>query len=560
MADFLIKHKDNKFGLSESAFEHLSRRIELNSALMLYIRGSDRTYRYYERGSDFICSFGYVFRKESFSMEHFLTEFLTSFEENSLADIKETVLGQFVLIIKKQTDLFIINDFLGGRNIFYSPERKLITSSFLWAEESVGCGPDHLDYYKILEYLALREVKYPTWLGSRTMNREIKWLLPYQYIKLDLRNARSELEIKPLKLKLDNRKDSNLSALAEKLIHQLSGVMERREFLNQTVGCSLTGGRDSRLIATLAGQLFPGCRYRIAVSELDKNSLKDFKIARKISRINKVQLDVYEFKPEEQEPLFRVLTEELIPAFNISITPLILNNYRYALTFGGVYGTEIFEPIFIDKIDKFIKHLINRVRSSMSLTEDLLDNFVEGIKNQISEIKKSYSLAEADDTDYIRMFQLFITARYSSFIISAMAQYGFDLEPYGSFPLIELAFQIDPTLWGNRKTMAGDALVQKTALFKISREAARVLAFSSFRPVMPFSLRSSLRYFFGYLLHVHYWARKEISEIAQKKQTLMLPGIKYTADGWYKYFISRIGKYVEIKSLFNEAGAADLRR
>lgn len=541
MGSFLIKHKSVQINESESRSLANQRILELNSKWKLYISSVYRTYEYYEKDGDFIISIGYVCRENAYSMKDTLRECLANFDENNLVSLKKELLGQFIIIIKKNHTVFILNDFIGGRNIFYNSDHNLVTSSFALAEESIGSGPDFFNNYKTLEYLTLREVKYPAWLGQTTMNNKINWLLPYEYLKLNINE--DNFEVKRILFEIDNKKDSNLNLLSEKLLHQLSKVMERKEFLNSTIACSLTGGRDSRLVATLAANIYPNCRYRIAISKSNQKSLKDFRVAKKISMVNKINLDTYEFIPSVHEKLYRTLTEDMVPTYNITITPLIVNNHRYSLTFGGVYGSEIFEPILSNNINNYKRNLAARIMSSITSSNQFIDKFMESLENQLADIKKYYSLKEADERDYIRIFQLLVTARYSSFILSAMAQFGYDFEPYGSYPLVEFALQINSKLWGNKKTLFGDATVQKAALFKISKKTSRIIAYSSYRPVMPFSLRSSARYFIGYFLHTCEWMNKKINFKKQIRKTLVLSGFNYTSDEWYKYYISRIDKY-----------------
>lgn len=547
MTHYLIKHKNIQINEVEFFLCSNPRKIELNSKWTIFITGPNRTYTYYEKDENFIFAFGYVCETNSYSMQDTLFKCLDAFEENNIVSLKKKLLGQFIIIIKKNSNVFILNDFIGARNVFYNSDDNLTTSSLSWAEKSIGSRPEFFNHYKTLEYLVLREVKYPTWLGHKTMNKNINWLLPYEYIKINIKE--DKFEIKQISYDIDNKKDSNLDFLSEKLLQHLSQVIERKEFLNSAIGCSLTGGRDSRLVATLASSIFPKCRYRIAISKYNKNSLKDLNVARKISKINKIHLDVYELIPDVHETLFRTLTEDMIPAYNITITPLIINNHRYSLTFGGVYGSEIFEPILSSNITNYKHNIAVRIKTTITSSNKYIDQFMESVENQLDDIQKHYHLKENDERDYIRIFQILITARYSSFILAAMAQFGYDLEPYGSYPLVEFALQINPKFWGNKKSLIGDATVQKAALYRISKNTSRIMAYSSYRPAMPFSFRSSIKYFGCYFLHLYNSMLRKLSYKAQRKQILRLPGFKYRSNSWYKYYLNRIDKYQSIKEL-----------
>ena len=542
MANFLIKNKYIKTKEYEPSLSSSFEKIDLSSKWVLYISNYFGKYKYYEINGDLIYSFGYVCSEESNSIKDTLRNCLINFNENNIQFLKKNLFGQFILIIKKNSYIFIINDFLGVGNIFYNSDRNLITSSFSLAEEAIGYGPDYNNYYKIMEYLALREIKYPAWLGSETMNNKINWLLPYEYIKINLKD--DKIDINRIAYEIDNSKDNNIDRLSDQLIYRLSSIIERKEYLDSIIGCSLTGGRDSRLIATLAAKKYKNCRYRIAIDRNNRRALKDFKIAKKISKINRITLDTYEFTSLENEQLFRVLTEDLVPAFNKTITPLIINSNRYDLTLGGVFGSEIFEPIFSETFANYLKYLISRARKSITANYYFWDKLIESIETQFKEIKAFYHLKYNDEKDYIRIFQLLITSRYASFILSAMAQYGYDLEPYGCYPLVELSLQTDPVFWGNKKSLIGDANLQKVALYKISKEAARVMAYASYRPAMPFSLRASPRYFYGYFLNLSNWLYKKINKKANIYPVALFDDFFYSSDGWNKYYIERIKKYM----------------
>jgi len=96
------------------------------------------------------------------------------------------------------------------------------------------------------------------------LNKKINWLLPYQYIKI--KAGDSLFEIRPIIYYINNHKQKDTNSLSEQLLRNLESVSYKKEFKNSTVCCSLTGGRDSRLIATMAARYYPKCQYRIATS------------------------------------------------------------------------------------------------------------------------------------------------------------------------------------------------------------------------------------------------------------------------------------------------------
>ena len=538
MSHFIIQKNDGGLQLNENTSHTEEIAISEDWSLKLIYKNHIHNIKW--KGSDFVCALGYLRRFESPSIDESLN-FLLELDKIDIGLLKKQITGQYILIIKKDSDLFILNDFLGARNIFYNSENGIITSSFSLAETLLGTEGDYLNTYKVFEYLAAREILYPCWLNRDTLNKKIKWLLPYEYLHIDLIN--SALEVKSSTYYINNYKENNLDLLSDRLILGLKNNLFIEEFKNANAVCSLTGGRDSRLIATLASLYYRNLRYRTAISILSENSRKDFKVARKVARANRIKIDLYTLNLPDDEKYFRLFTEEMTPIFNITITPIILNANKYDIGFGGVYGTELFTPVSNTSRIEYKANIIKRISSVIKADRSFIDHLSSSIENQFEEIKHHYNLEIIDDKDYIRLFQLFLTARYSSFILSAFNMFGYQFEPFGTFSLVEIALQIDPIYWGNKKSIAGDALIEKMAMEKISPKVARILAYASRRPVAPLSLSTSHLYFYGYLNHLLNWIIKKTATPDTKEWHKIMPDLHYLSNGWEAFYINRLKKY-----------------
>lgn len=538
MSHFIIKNNNSHFKQPEIISYKKQLAISQDWSFLLISEG--QTFKVKYKDDDFVCALGYVRSLELPSMDKSLNKIL-EMDYIDVSLIKKEFSGQFILIIKKNHDLFIFTDFIGGRNIFYNAEKNLITSSLSLTEILVGTKEEYLDHYKVFEYLAVRELLYPCWLNKETLNKRIHWLLPYEYLQIDLRN--STVAIKSCRYNIHNYKELNPNKLSDRLIHGLERVLYIDEFKNANVACSLTGGRDSRLIATMASKFYQNLKYRTAVSTLSKNSIKDSRVAKKIARVNRVELDLYKLNYPDDERYFRSLTEEMAPAFNMTITPVILSAKKYDFGFGGVYGTELFTPVSNTKMREYIAMALKQISNMIRAKSKFYDSFISALEYQLEDIKKHYNLEENDDRDYIRLFQLLITARYSSFIVSAFNLYGYQFEPYGTFPIVEIALQIDPKFWGNKRNIAGDALIEKMAMEKISRKSARILAYASRRPVAPLSIFTGHLYFYGYLVHILNWTIKKIIDIDKKQWHKIMPALFYFSNDWEKFYRYRLEKY-----------------
>jgi hypothetical protein len=547
MADMILAPK-NLCLSNLSNLENISlvQNLGKNLNWSLNLSGLQNTYSIVKIDNDWVISIGYSNFPNMPSMTDSLRQLLFSFNENEIKNIKIKLVGQYILIIKKDNFLYIFSDFIGGRNIFYNSQKNILSSSFSFVESIIGIRSEDLDPFKLAEFLAAREILYPCWLGSKTANKRINWLLPYEYIKVNL--DKPEFEIRAISFYLNNKKESDIIKLSEQLIDILDSVIYKQEYENDIVAASITGGRDTRLIASVVQKKYHKVHYRIAVSSFNKNSIKDLKIAKKISKIDKVPLEIYELNIEEHENIFRKLTEGFAPAFNITIAPLIINANKYKIGFGGVYGTEIFTPIYAKTISDYIHNINIRLRRRFEVNNDFYDYINSSLSDQFKSIKTYYKLQHDNDKDYIRLFQLLLTARYSSFILSAYNQFSYDFEPFGSFGPIELALKIDESLWGNKKSLKGDALIEKYALFKISPEKAKVIAFSSYRPVMPLSLKSCPRFLLGFSLQLLEWLTKKIYKRDKINYFQISKSISYASNDWQKYYIERFNKYLTTDS------------
>ena len=541
-----LKGMANFFLAPENSANFINRslptsKITLGQGWSLTLTGAQNTYSIIYQDKDWICSLGYCSLYGSNSMASSLKQILSDFDEQKIPLIKQTLHGQYVLIIKKDNFLYILNDFIGARNIFYSPQLNSASSSFIMLEDIIGVQPEDLDYFKLLEFLAIKEVLYPCWLGSKTAIHKINWLLPYEYLKVDLNQ--SGLKIKSMEFTLDNEKSPDLKQQAHFLIEILENTIYKKELESELVASSLTGGRDTRLVTAIVIKKYLNSRYRTAFSTTSRNSLYDLRIAKKISKITGVPLDIYELKLPEHEQIFIEITESFTPTFNLTICPLILNAGKYKLGFGGAYGTEVFSPIYVRDLSEFMAGIKLRIKKSLIINDRFYEYVISAIIEQLQELKKHYHLKIYSEKDYIRLLQLFITARYSSFLIGAFNQFGYNLEPFGTFPVIELGLQISESNWGSKRSLRGDALIEKQALVSLSPEMARVLAYSSFRPVMPLTIESSPRFVLGFSIQLIDWVINKFNKAKNIKAIPVFSDVYYYSSGWHQYYYQRFLKY-----------------
>ena len=540
MADIILKLKtlDNYSINQNEKIEWISSGPRFDC--MIY--GKQGTFCLVRNGSDAIASVGYTCYLDGDSSQETLSQILTSFQESQIGDLKKKLVGQYVLIIKKDNNLYIFSDFMGVRNVFYSGDGLVVSSSFSKVEDLVQTNSSDLDMYKVWEFLAMRHILYPTWIGRTTGHKRIKWLLPYEYLVIDLSN--SSFRLGSVVYTIDNKKISDCTQLSNELLSTLRTIIHRREFKNSAVAASLTGGRDSRLVASIAAEQFRNIHYRTAVSSEKVSSVKDLEVAKKVARVRNIPVDAFPFQLGRDEERFRELTEGISPTYNSSITPLIDSAASYSLGFGGVFGTELFMPIPWNSIEEYVQSRIENAKKALWVEDDFWNYFQQALYDEFRRTKAHFQLSDGDDRDYIRLFNLLDTTRYASFILSAFNQSGYQIEPYSNYAILDLALRVAPILWGNHRSLGGNALVQQNAMAKLDQRVARILTYKTFRPMLPISMTSFPLYLMGFTLQVISWLRERFEDGQKIPVRTELPNGYYISNGWEKNFIERtVSKY-----------------
>lgn len=540
MADFLIS-SGSSAGITVNRIKSEDQTaLDFGRGYFCNIFGQKGTFTAIQDAEDAIIAIGYVNSIEGNSVQETLSHLLQEFRESQVIDLKKQLVGEFVLLVKKGMNIFIFSDFVGVRNVFYSDEGVIISSSFSRVEDALQTKSSDLDAYKVLEYIAMRHVLYPAWLGRSTYHKHINWLLPYEYLVIDI--ERAKLRVSSIVYEIDNRKQTDCSLLAKELLSTLTVIMARKEFKNLKVASSLTGGRDSRLISAIAKNEFANIHFRTSVSQENPSSLKDVKVASKIAKILQVPHDIYRFRPGRDEKRFVELTEGLSPEYNQAIAPLIDSAGVYSLGFGGAFGSELFMPIPWNLIEDYVREKVKAAKQVLRVEDTFWEVFRKSLDEQFQDIRAHFKLSIDDERDYIRLFSLLDTARYGSFIISAYNQSGYQIDPYGSYAVLDLALRVAPALWGSHKKISGNSLVQKSAMGMLNPRIGALLTYKHSRPMLPLTVRTFPRHLLGFAIHLAEVLKNRSLGRIKKPIISDLPGGIYLSDGWEIPYLTRTGK------------------
>jgi len=539
MADFLWSINDTDV----SRFDKLYGGEKKPLMKGLSIFGREGTYTINDDGDDFACFIGYCAYPGE-SIQNTSAKILKNFNETTISDLKKELTGQYILLIKKSEQLFILADFWHTRNIFYSEDFSIMSSSFSIIEQAINTDSEDLDIYKVFEFLSFRKLVYPSWLGGTTINKRIKFLRPFEYIMIDLTTMNAS--VKSVNFLIDNRKESNLEKLSSTLLADLKEIIQNPEYKDRKIGVTLTGGYDSRLVGTIAVNYYKNANLRLATANKSVGSMRDLKISRKLSRIFNVPLSVQSEAITDTEEEFYFLTEGLSPLDNSVLLPIIRSTDKYALGLGGCFGTELFHPIVYKSTEKYIEGSIKKVQECFYIKEENIRKLKISMLKEFEEIKNHYILSLFDPTDMIRVFIMLRTAFFSAPMLSAFNVGGLQLEPYGHFKILKLAFKIPEKYYGRIKNFRNH-MVQKKAMERLSFRVGLLMTTHK-QPMLPYSFRNLPFYFLGrisYKIGRRFRKRGKVDPVTVRET--IIGDLRYFSDGWDSLFLRRLHENYRVK-------------
>jgi len=540
VADFIWAKKSD---ITKSRFEKLYGDSKLQLTKKLQVFWLNNTYYATKKGKDSITVLGCCYYPGK-RIKESLMRILKTFDESMIQDLKKKLVGQFIAIIKKKNLIYIFGDFWHTKNVFYSKNKDIISSSLSVIEENLGTDSKRLDIFKVIEFIAMRHIVYPGWLGNKTIHKDIKRLRPFEYIVIN--TTKSTTRIGKLRFYIDNTKENNLNKIASELRSNLRSIIENPEFKDKKVGITLTGGYDTRLITPIAINYYKKALFRLAISKKSQSSLKDLKIAKKIARITATPLEVFSSNMGEKiKKRFSFLTECVCPVKNSVITPIIENTDLYSLGFGGCFGTELFRPLPYSKVEDFIEESISKAKKHIKADKKVWGQLSHSISKEFKEIKRHYMLSKPNPTDEIRIFSLLSTGFFASFMLSAYNIKGLQLEPYANISILEIALKVPQQHKGKHTNDWNANLVQKMTMLKIDKQIGKIMT-THFQPMLPHTTKSHLSYLLGKSRRKLISLTSRITKKKSQCKEIRIDKIYYLSDGWDRLFLQRLKKKYSI--------------
>lgn len=414
----------------------------------------------------------------------FFQTLLESFDESLMPVIVRELVGQYVVLIHANDHWYVMSDFINVRPIFYDLEKGEVSSNF-GAMTSFHVGFD--DEYKSFEFRTMDKCLYPVMLGSATSIQSIKRLQPCQYLVIG-----QSIEVKDFTVRLDNTKIPSPDRCAESTQALLTTLI--RKYAHCKAVSTITGGYDSRLISCLCATCISNLELRI--STIGEKGFIDLSIAKKVARKLKKRLHVYQTDPQTSKEEYYYLTDGLSKENNMIIMDMIKHGADYQIGFGGSMGTELYSTLPYHDQKQLIESYMNRANSGTSPDDTLIRSFHTALNEQMDYIESHIQLQEQNSRDVVRLFQVMMTARFSSPLLALSDIYGHQLEPFSTFPIIENGIRIPYDFQGDSKTFGRFYLIPKLMMKKINYQVGAIDS-THHQPLLPVSILTIPHYVIG---------------------------------------------------------------
>lgn len=480
MADFYYAKSESR--KPQEILEVFSHKDYLSKGLRIY-RNYDRECYQHNGNSAYIIGTAQVIGQEK---ESFLNSILDDFNDNLMPLIQKELIGQYIILINSNGKWYLQSDFMNIRPIFYDLETEEVSSNF-GALTSFLSGFD--SKYKSLEFKAMDKCLYPVMLGSDTSIKTIHRLQPCQYIVID-----KQVEIKEFTITLDNQKKEPAAVCAENTLSLLSEII--RKYADYQAVSTITGGYDSRLISSICATNLPNLDLRI--STIEEKEFIDLSIGKRVAKKLGKRLLVYKTNPEKEKEKYIRLTYGLSKENNLIVMSMVNHCSDYQIGFGGTMGTELFSTLPFHNRKQLVESFVATAHNNISKDAAFIQSFRQAIDDQLNYIESHILLQEKNPRDIVRLFWVFMTARFSSPLLALSDLYGHEMEPFATFPIIENGLQIPYHYQGDSKTFGRFYLIPKLIMKKVNYGVGAIES-THYQPLLPVSLFTLPHYIYGKL-------------------------------------------------------------
>lgn len=284
-----IVENSEKAGFQQSGYQQKDQ-----YSLAVFEKLKVKTSNFYKtEEDDFIATAGTLIYKEVQGAES-LKKLYEDFNGN-VEGVRENIIGNYLLCIKKFNKLYIFCEENNLFNVFYGcNEGEWIVSNSLFDIAETRKDRLTLNKMNLIEYTFQYGI-----LGNGTIFDQYFKLQGDEYISVDLESDSFSVHKAPMKTFAPDFSDED--EIVEALVKQLkytAGVIGNN--FNKTTLC-MTGGLDSRIVfsSMLANNLKPGLTYGVGNTSLTNTKNRDLEINRIFSQTFNLDLNVMDWSTKD---------------------------------------------------------------------------------------------------------------------------------------------------------------------------------------------------------------------------------------------------------------------
>lgn len=237
---------------------------------------------FHQIGDELIIGIGSIIYKD-FSNNNALKNILSDFsDENDIDLIKQTIIGNYVILIKKENNIFVFNDASNLYTLYYHQKNDNIYIGSDLFDLAINRNEKKsltIDENNFLEGVFVNGI-----LGEATIFKEIKKLLGHEYISINLRTENFKINHISVKKSIISKLsfERNFEKYHKTLINNINSIVKHYK----NIAIFITGGLDSRVIlsAFLNAGVKPTLLYGIGNSAITNTNNNDYEIVKKIAK------------------------------------------------------------------------------------------------------------------------------------------------------------------------------------------------------------------------------------------------------------------------------------
>lgn len=308
MAKFLLSNDKGKYDYIkniylDTGFNRFNEYTKDNLYFSAYEKIRVNNCNFIKIDNDFVASSGTLIYKEIIGREA-LKNIYDDFN-NDIQDIRNHIIGNYALIIKKENKIYVFGDENNIHNIYYYNKNKKWILSNTQFHIAKALNDVEIDEFNLIEYAFQYSI-----LDNGTIFKNIKKLMGDECIVLDLNHYNFNLN----KINI-NYPDIQIKDI-DSMVKDFAGLLQNKiKIISKnfkTITISMTGGLDSRMVLAgfLSNNIKPNITYGVGNSQITNTKNRDLEINKIYSE--NFGLKFYEMNWKTNKDIFEYWDKSLL--------------------------------------------------------------------------------------------------------------------------------------------------------------------------------------------------------------------------------------------------------